>query len=107
MPGNPLTDQNWAHEVTDQITTFVGTVRDKTTNNAIKAVRAVVYGLLIVLVGTLLVIALIVGLTRALQALLSLFGLSWSRSVYVSYLIIGGIFVGAGVLAMKKRHPNV
>ena len=46
MPGNPLTDPNWAPDLADQITTFIGNVRDKTTNNAIKVVRGVVFGLL-------------------------------------------------------------
>ena len=42
MPGNPLTDPNWAPDLADQITGFVGKVRDATTNNAVKAARAAV-----------------------------------------------------------------
>ena len=36
MPGNPLTDPNWAPDLADRIASFVGSIRDKTTNNAIK-----------------------------------------------------------------------
>ena len=46
MASNPLTDPNWATDVTEQITTLVGNVRDKTTNNAVKVVRGIVFGLL-------------------------------------------------------------
>ncbi len=102
MPGNPLTDPNWAPDLADQITEFVGNVRDKTTNNAIKAARAVVFGLLAAFLGmTLLVLALIT-LTRGLQALLDL-GVSWGRAVYLSYFIVGGIFTLAGLFLMAKR----
>jgi hypothetical protein len=97
-----LTDPNWAPDLADQITEFIGNVRDKTTNNAIKAARGVVFGLLATFLGlTLLVLALIT-LTRGLQALLDL-GVSWSRAVYLSYFIVGGIFTLAGLFLMTKR----
>lgn len=102
MPGNPLTDQNWAADVTQQITGFVGTVRDKTTNNAIKVVRAVVYGLFLILIGTVAVVLLLLTLTRGLQVLLDLF-LPWSRAVYISYLVLGGILSALGLFLMNKR----
>jgi hypothetical protein len=46
MPGNPLTDPNWAPDLADQIAGFVGNIREKTTNNAIKVARGIVFGLL-------------------------------------------------------------
>ena len=102
MPGNPLTDAHWADEVTEQITSLVGTVRDKTTNNAIKAVRAVVFGLLAFFLAIALVILLLVFLTRGLQSLLNLF-LAWDKAVWLSYFIIGGLMSLGGLLAMSKR----
>lgn len=103
MPGNPLTDPNWATDLTGQITSFVGNVRDKTTNNAIVAIRAIVFGLIAVFLGLTALVLFLIGATRGLQSLLSL-GMSWSRSVYASYLIIGGILTLAGALLMRKRH---
>lgn len=102
MPGNPLTDPNWAPDLADQITTFVGNVRDKTTNNAIKAARALVFGLLAAILGTVLVVLLLIMLTRGLQALVDLFT-TWGRAVYISYFAVGGIFTLAGLFGMSKR----
>lgn len=102
MPGNPLTDPNWAPDLANQITTLVGNVRDKTTDNAVKAVRAVVFGLLALLLGLVAVVLLLVIATRGLQSLLSL-AFDWDRSVYLSYFLIGGILTLAGLLLMAKR----
>ena len=103
MPGNPLTDPNWAADVTDQITTAVGNVRDKTTNNAIKVVRGVVFGLLGLLLGTTAIVLLLIMSTRALQSLLDIW-LEWDKAVWASYFIIGGIMTIVGWLLMLKRH---
>ena len=102
MPGNPLSDPNWANDVTDQVTEFVGKVRDTATNKAIVAVRAVVFGLLALLLGIALLVLIIIGSTRGIQAALDSF-LGWDTAVYVSYYIIGGILTIVGVLAMGKR----
>ena len=102
MPGNPLTDPNWAPDLANQITNLVGTVRDKTTNNAVKAVRAVVFGLLGMFLGLVALVLLLIIATRGLQALLSL-ALNWDRSVYLSYFILGGILTLGGLLLMAKR----
>jgi protein-S-isoprenylcysteine O-methyltransferase Ste14 len=105
MPGNPLTDPNWAPDLADQITTFVGNVRDKTTNNAIKAARGVVFGLLAAVLGIALVVLSLIFATRGLQSLISL-ATSWERAVYLSYFIIGGLLTLAGMLLMKMRHGS-
>lgn len=102
MASNPLTDPNWATDVTNQITGLVGTVRDKTTTNAVKAVRGVVFGLLGLFLGVVAVTLLLILLTRGLQSLLSL-GFDWSRAVYLSYFVVGGILTAAGLLLMSRR----
>ncbi|MEY2444516.1 MAG: hypothetical protein QOE00_1096, partial [Ilumatobacteraceae bacterium] len=40
MPGNPLTDPNWAKEITDTIDRYVGKVRTTLTDRVVFAVRA-------------------------------------------------------------------
>ena len=102
MPGNPLTDENWAPDLADQITDLIGNVREKTTNNAIKAARAVVFGLLGLFLGLVAVVLLLIGLTRGLQALIDLLT-TWPRAVYLSYFVVGGILTLAGVFLMGKR----
>jgi hypothetical protein len=102
MPGNPLTDENWAPELADQITDFIGNIRDKTTNNAIKLARGLVFGLLALLLGVVALALALIGATRGLQALIDL-ATSWERAVYVSYFVVGGILTLAGLFLMGKR----
>lgn len=102
MPGNPLTDPNWAPDLADQITEFVGNVRDKTTNNAIKAARGIVFGLLAAILGTVALVLLLIFVTRGIQALLDL-ATTWGRAVYISYFAVGGILTLGGLFLMTKR----
>jgi len=105
MPGNPLTDPNWAPDLADQIADFVATIRKKTTDNAIKAARALVYGLLGGILGLVALVLLIIGSTRGLKELYDL-GTTTSRAVYLSYFTLGGIFALTGMFLMTKRHPS-
>ncbi len=105
MPGNPFTDPNWAADIADTIERVVGTVRDRTTKPLVKASRAVVFGILTAILGVVALTLLIIVLTRATQALLDI----WLRhevSVYVSYLIIGGIICIGGAFVLSKRFSN-
>ncbi len=70
MPGNPLTDPNWAPELADTVERVVGTVREKTTDNVVKAARIIVFGLLGAFLGITALILLVITFTRALQVLL-------------------------------------
>ncbi len=92
MPGNPLTDPNWAPELADTVERVVGTVREKTTDNVVKAARIVVFGLLGAFLGITALILLVITFTRALQVLLD-FGMPHARAVYLSYFIVGGILL--------------
>ncbi len=105
MPGNPLNDPSWATDVTEQITTFVGNVRDKTTNNAIKVVRGVVFGLLGMFLGFVSIVLLLIIATRGLQSLLDIW-FEWDKAVYISYFIVGGILTVAGLFLMSKRQSK-
>ena len=104
MPGNPLTDPNWAPDLTDQITEFVGNIRRKTTDNAVKVVRGVVFGLIALILGMVAVVLALIGFTRGLQELYDL-GTTTARAVYLSYFTLGGIFTLLGLFLMMKRSP--
>ena len=106
MPANPLTDPNWASETTDTLVTYIDLVRSKTTQNVVYAARAVVFGLIAVIVGTFALVILFVMLMRGLQALLEL-ATTWERAVYLSYLIVGTVFTIAGIVLFKKRNAAV
>ncbi len=103
MPANPLTDPNWASETTDTLVSYIDLVRSKTTQNVVYAARAVVFGLIAVIVGTFALVILFVMLMRGLQALLEL-ATTWERAVYLSYLIVGTVFTVAGIVLFKKRN---
>jgi cell division protein FtsX len=105
MPGNPLTDPNWAVDLADTVERVVGQVRERATTPAIHITRGVVYGLLGAFLGVTALVLLIVGLTRALQSLLDL-ALTRAQAVYVSYLLVGGILCIAGALFLRKRHTT-
>jgi len=106
MPANPLTDPNWASETTDTLVSYIDLVRSKTTQNVVYAARAVVFGLIAVIVGSFALVILFVMLMRGLQALLELVT-TWERAVYLSYLIVGSVFTIAGIVLFKKRNAAV
>jgi hypothetical protein len=103
MPGNPLTDPNWAADLADTVERVVGTVRDKATTPAVHVTRGIVFGLLAAFLGLTALILAFIGITRGLQALLDLF-VSPAQAVYLSYLILGGILCLAGALFFRQRH---
>ncbi|MDQ3543126.1 MAG: hypothetical protein M3431_04580 [Actinomycetota bacterium] len=105
MPGNPFTDPNWAADLADTVERVVGSVRDKTTKPLVTATRAVVYGMFAGILGIAALILALAVATRGLQALLDI-PLRRSASVYISYLIVGGIFSLAGVFVLSKRYSN-
>src|SRR4026208_927457 len=97
MPGNPLTDPNRAPQPADPVGRVVGIVREKTTDNVVKAARIIVFGLLAAFLGVTALILLVIIFTRALQALLD-FAVTQAQAVYLSYFIVGGICCILGAL---------
>jgi hypothetical protein len=107
MAGNPLTNPNWAAELADTVERIVGQIRDKATNKVVVVVRAVVFGFVIALSAiATLVLAVILG-TKLLQRIVNIGGaIDADSSVWVSYLIMGGILVLAGLFCMRQREPS-
>jgi len=105
VPSNPLTDPDWAQKTVAFIDRWVGLVRDRTTRPLITVVRGIVFGVLIA-TGVVLVSVLgIIALTRGLQAALDA-GMSRDAAVWASYLIIGGVFLLAGIVIARKQRPD-
>lgn len=105
MPGNPLTDPNWAPQLADTVERIVGRVRDKATDKAVVAVRALVFGIVIgVATLSLATLALILG-TKLMQRIVNAGGLiDAGSSVWVSYLAIAFLLTGVGAICMRLRH---
>ena len=103
MPANPLTDPNWATDVTEQITTLVGNVRDKTADKAVVAVKGLVFGMIGLFLGLVALILVLIIATRGMQSLLDIW-VSWDKAVWISYFLVGGILTIAGLFLMSRRQ---
>jgi hypothetical protein len=105
MPGNPFTDPNWAPDLADTVERVVGKVRTVATDNAVKASRGLVFGvvaLLAVAVAVPLLIILLLGLLRETLG----FFVDHGQAVWISYYILGGILMIAGFFALRLRHSK-
>jgi hypothetical protein len=105
MPGNPLTDPNWASDLADIIDRYVSKVRVTVTDRAITAVRAVVFGIIIAIAAPVTVTLLVILATKFTQSLIGL-AVDHDTSVWISYMVLGGLFVLGGLLAMRQRYVD-
>lgn len=103
-PG-PSSSDDWPAQAADAIERVVGTVRDKTTVQAIKAFRWLVYGTFALLVGTTSAILVAIILVRVLDAYLPD---AWvgEQHTWVAHLIIGALFTIAGMACWRQRRPK-
>jgi len=102
MIGNPLTDQNWAADLADTVDQYVRKVRVTVTERAVYAVRAVVFGIIIVIALPVSVTLIVILVTKFLQAVIGIFT-DHDSSVWISYMLLGASMVIAGAVAMRKR----
>ena len=105
MPGNPFTDPNWAPDLADTVERAVGKVRTVATDNAVKASRGVVFGVLALVVGLVAVPLLVILLLGVLREALGCF-VSHGRAVWISYMALGAILMIAGFVALRARHSK-
>jgi hypothetical protein len=105
MPGNPLTDPNWAAEVADTIDRYVGKVRTTVTDRVVFAVRAVIFGIIIAIAAPVTVVLMVILGTKFLQRLIAI-GTDHDSSVWISYTVLGGLLVIGGSWMMRKRFEG-
>jgi small-conductance mechanosensitive channel len=105
MVSNPLTDPEWADRTVDFIDRVVSTVRRYTTQPLVTTARGLVFGLLgtFGIVGIL--VLLIVGVTRGLQAALDSV-VNHDASVWISYFILSAVFAVIGFILMRRRYTE-
>ena len=105
MPVLPFNNPNWAPDLADTVERVVGKVRSTATDNAVKASRAVVFGvlaLMVVLVALPLAVILSLGTLRELLG----FFVSHGRAVYLSYFLLGLLLMIGGFVALRMRHKG-
>jgi uncharacterized protein YacL len=98
MCGKERAVADWTTVAVDTLENVVAAVRDKTVVPAQKATKAVVFGLLVAFFVLTAVFMLAIALFRVLVVL--------TGEVWVSYLILGGIFVIAGAFVWTLRSPR-
>ena len=100
---DPGAGEDWAAATADAIERAVQSVRAKTADPLERVVRLTVYGLLAGIVGIAIAVLLTIA---AVRGLIELIDLVWQREVWLAYLILGGIFVVAGLLVWRRRTPK-
>ncbi len=105
MPGNPFTDPNWAPDLADTVERAVGKVRTVATDNAIKASRAVVFGVLALIAALVAIPLVVILLLGVLREGLGFF-VSHGRAVWISYMALGAILMIVGFLALRARYAK-
>lgn len=105
MAGNPLTDPNWAADVTDKIVDTVDKVRDRTTKPIVLLARGLVFGLLSAFLGITALTLLLIAVSRALINFLE-WPFDHDTAVWISYLVLGGLLCLVGAACMIKRQSK-
>jgi hypothetical protein len=89
--GHELLPAEWPSQIADTIVDTVGTVRDKTAGPAVRASRAIVYGLAAGILGVVAIVILLILLIRLADNYLP-------GPLWIVYLLLGGIFTIGGVV---------
>ena len=102
MPGNPLSDPNWASDVADTVDRYVSKVRTTVTDRAVYAVRAVVFGIVILIAAPVTFTLMVILGTKFVQRLIAI-ATDHDSSIWASYMVMGGLLVVGGSLLMRSR----
>jgi hypothetical protein len=105
MVSNPLTDPEWAERSVDFIDRIVSTIRRYTTQPLVTTARGLVFGLLGSFGVVAMVVLLVVGLIRGLQAALDAV-VNHDAAVWISYFILSALFGLLGVVLMRRRYTE-
>jgi hypothetical protein len=90
---------DWTTEAVDTIEKVVGAVRERTVLPAHRVSRLVVFGALAAVCVLTAVVLLVLGAFRGVVLLAQ-------GEVWAAWLVLGGIFVLAGLFLWAKRSPR-
>ena len=92
----PLLPPDWDKQAVGKIYDTVEQVRIKSSGPAIVASRAIVFGLIGMVLATIAMIVFLIGLVRLLN-------IAIPEDIWLVYLILGALFSGIGMLLWSKR----
>src|SRR5437764_4977133 len=95
----PADGDDWASETADRLDQLIALIRAQTTDRLVKVARAVVFGLLGLILAIVAVTLLIITFVRVCDIIIP-------QEVWLTYLILGAIFIAAGLLAWSKRDSR-
>jgi uncharacterized membrane protein len=90
---------DWTTDAAEAIDNAVGIVRERTVEPVQAVARAVIYGLLAVLI-------LLPAVTMLTIAVFRLLTIAFDGHVWAAWSLLGGIFLGLGCLLWSKRNSR-
>ena len=90
---------DWAAQIVDQLESVVNKVKSKTSDPVLSIVRIVFLVFAVTGLGIMTLLLLTIGLVRMANNYLP-------GDVWAADLLIGGIFLVAGIFVWRLRHPK-
>jgi hypothetical protein len=98
-PTSPPPEPDWSAQAADTVVDLVDNVRSKTTGPLLTAAKAVVYGIVAFVVAIVALVLLAVALMRIVNVYLP-------GGVWLSYVLVGGLFAIIGFIVWSKRSAS-
>ncbi len=89
--------RDWTTDLLDRLDHYIDVVRSNTTDRLVKIARLVVFGVIAVILGAMAAIIALIFMIRMLDVVLP-------REVWLPYVLLGAIFLGAGWLLWRKKE---
>ncbi len=91
---------DWTTDLLDRLDHYIEVVRSNTTDRLVKVARLLVYGLIAAIAGAMAGVVALIALIRILDVVLP-------REVWLPYVLLGAIFLGAGLFLWSKKTAPV
>ncbi|MEL7209934.1 MAG: hypothetical protein AAGK32_17155 [Actinomycetota bacterium] len=91
--------EGWSVQAADTVVDLVDNVRSKTTGPLLTAAKAVVYGVIALVLGIVVLVLLAIALMRIINVYLP-------NDVWLAYLLVGSLFTILGAVVWTKRAPT-
>ena len=88
--------KDWTTDLLDRLDHYIDVVRSNTTDRLVRIARLLIFGLIAAVVGAMAAVVALIALIRLLDVLLP-------REVWLPYVVLGAIFLVAGLFLWSKR----
>ena len=88
--------KDWTTDLLDRLDHYIELVRSNTTDRVVRIARLLVFGLIAAILGSMAGLLALIALIRILDVVLP-------REVWLPYVLLGAIFLGAGLFLWSKR----